>query len=332
MATITSPRPDPVQRMTSPSIPSASGTPTSSVRPSLELPRSNNPTSPIPQQNTAPGAATAQRRNRAALRDYYNLKSKAPSAAGGPEQRNVSRTTSITSIASDSTVTSSAAIGEAPSSLTTQLDDPNFDASAYVAETLKTAGLRDILKIESALVSEVRTLDGERKALVYDNYSKLIKAVGTIAEMQKGMHKDIEQDRFASALGKKREQPVGLDGVKEVGQKLEELLTLMKELSPRESAEKTSDSAAREQTRQKETVRWALAAPQRLQQLLDEGQREKAEHLCTTVLELTANWKGVGGAEELRQHCQKILRCDEKTNDKEIKDSDDDEEEDTTAD
>ena len=309
MATITSPRPDPVQRITSPSIPSTSGTPSSSVRPSLEVQRPNNPLSPTLQHNAVPPAATVQRRNRAALRDYYNLKAKAPSAAGAPEQQNVGRTASITSIASGSTVTSStAAVESTTSSLTAQLDDPGFNADAYVTELLRTASLRDLLKTEGALISEVRTLDGERKALVYDNYSKLIKTVGTIAEMQKGMHKDGDHDRLASMLGRRKEQQaVGLDGVREVGEHVDGLLRIMKELNPGKKANTNEVFESREQRAQKETVKWALSAPDRLQRLLDDDRRDEAEHLHSSVLDLLGNWKGVAGTDELRQKCAAIM-------------------------
>jgi vacuolar protein sorting-associated protein 51 len=43
--------------------------------------------------------------------------------------------------------------------------------------------LESVLKVEGALVNEIRGLDGERKALVYDNYSKLITATDTIQKV-----------------------------------------------------------------------------------------------------------------------------------------------------
>ena len=131
----------------------------------------------------------------------------------------------------------------------------------------KQRGLRDILKTESALVSEIRTLDGERKALVYDNYSKLIKAVGTIAEMQKGMHKDGQQDTVSYMLAgtSKEQQPVGIDGVKEVGEKLDGLLKVVKDLGPAQHHGATQKTVSRKVRRQKETVKLTLDAPVRLQ-------------------------------------------------------------------
>ncbi|EXJ73430.1 uncharacterized protein A1O5_03190 [Cladophialophora psammophila CBS 110553] len=318
MATIAPVRSDspanPVHRITSPSIPSPGGTPSSSVRPSVDLPTNNASSSPALQQNATLTAApsTAQRRNRAALRDYYNLKSKGPSTAVY-EHRDISRTASITSTASDSTtVTSSTAIPEtATSSLTAHLDDPTFDTETFVSELLKTASLRDILKTESALVSEIRTLDGERKALVYDNYSKLIKAVGTIAEMQKGMHKDKEQDVRSSVLGRQKgEQTPGLDGVAWLGDKLDGLLKVVKELSPDGGGGEraTQLTEARRKRTQKEIVRWALDAPVRMQQMIDQGQKEDAEREYSSVTEVLDKWNGVDGVEELRRKCTKVMQ------------------------
>ncbi|KIY02948.1 uncharacterized protein Z520_01413 [Fonsecaea multimorphosa CBS 102226] len=318
MATIAPARSDspanPVQRITSPSIPSPGGTPSSSVRPSVDLPRNNAPSSsPSLQQNAtlAGPASTTQRRNRAALRDYYNLKSKGASAAVH-EHRDISRTASITSTASDSTIaTTSTAVPETTtSSLTAHLDDPTFDTETFVSDLLKTASLRDILKTESALVSEIRTLDGERKALVYDNYSKLIKAVGTIAEMQKGMHKDKEQDIRASVLARQKgEQNPGLGGVALLGEKLDGLLKVVKEFSPgtADGERATQSVEARRKRTQKETVRWALDAPVRLQEMMDRGQREEAEREYISVTEVLENWKGVRGVEELRGKCAKVM-------------------------
>ncbi|EXJ94676.1 hypothetical protein A1O1_03073 [Capronia coronata CBS 617.96] len=324
MATITSPRSESpavgLSRITSPTLPSASAsdTPTSSVRPSFEIPRSST-SSPAPQQNANAGP-TAHRRNRAALRDYYNLKGRVPSAAGshtqGQDHNNISRTVSIASNASDSTVTTTDP-SSSYSSLTARLDDPDFDAEAYVSELLKTAGLRDILKTEGTLVSEIRNLDGERKALVYDNYSKLIKAVGTIAEMQKGMHKREQGDKDKlSALGvglaiQTGQAPTpGLDGVEKLAAKLDGLLEMVKELAPATDVDRTKQvMQARRTIKQRQTVKWALDAPLRLQTMLDHGRKDEAVNEYKSVVELLDQWKGVGGVDDLRVKCDKVMHA-----------------------
>ncbi|KAL2431193.1 hypothetical protein ABEF95_001607 [Exophiala dermatitidis] len=334
MATITSPRSESpavgVPRIiTSPLSPSPSGpngnghgnghghgTPlsSSSTRPSFDVPRTST-SSPAPSLQQQ----QQHRRNRAALRDYYNLK------GGGRDQHhenlNISRTASIASNASDSTITSTTIPTESSTTstttLTAQLDDPAFDAKKYVSELLKTAGLREILKIESTLVGEIRSLDGERKALVYDNYSKLIKAVGTIAEMQKGMHKRNNSGVVtATAILQKgdqgQDQDVGLDGVEKLAEKLDRLLAVVRDLVPVEAgteqqAKQKEVMEARKKTRQKQTVKWALDAPERLQALLDQGRHDDAGKEYESVIGLLEYWKGVAGVDDLRARCDKVM-------------------------
>lgn len=291
MATITSPRatsPAPTPRITSPSLPSITSpvsTPTSSVRPSLDLPRTD-----VPQQ--------PHRRNRAALRDYYNLKARPTSQ--------LARTNSVASNASDSTTTSTLPGGGGSradetdtSPLLTRLDEPEFDATSFIDSLLAQASLRDILRTESALVSEIRTLDGERKALVYDNYSKLIKAVGTIAEMQKGMRRG---GATGSGVG-------GLDGVEALQEKLGGLEAQVRELGPQDADEDENEYAEEIRERvslkkQKEHVRWVLRAPARLEEL----DREEAEMEWARVKVHLDRWDGTKGVEGVRKACQQVMQ------------------------
>ncbi|KAF7585288.1 hypothetical protein BBP40_011438, partial [Aspergillus hancockii] len=115
------------------------------------------------------------RRNRAALRDYYNLK---PSAATETRRsRSIPRPSDSADTAPTPTIVQTG----------TELDNPEFDAQRYVNHLLATSSLSTVLKAENTLVGDIRTLDSERKALVYDNYSKLIRAVETIGKMRESM-------------------------------------------------------------------------------------------------------------------------------------------------
>lgn len=258
----------------------------------------------------------------------------------------MSRTASIASNTSEFSTSGGTTAGEQSSSslvsaqLAAQLDDPAFDAEAHVAEQLRTAGLRDILRTESVLVSEIRTLDGERKALVYDNYSKLIKAVGTIAEMQKGMHRGGERgygavagggtgsailapqsNHFSAASGRRerQQQSLGLEGVERLGEKLDALVAVFKELAPAVAnaeagagvgAEGQAGRAVqktRDRRRQKEAVQWALDAPSRLQDLVANQEHAQATREYEAVLEVLARWKGVRGVNELRDKCARVM-------------------------
>lgn len=103
---------------------------------------------------------TTTRRNRAALRDYYKIK---------PTE----------GVDASSLTSPRIQLGDAQTALS-DLDKEGFDAGSYVRRLLEREGLEGILKVENELVGEIRGLDGERKALVYDNYSRLISAADTI--------------------------------------------------------------------------------------------------------------------------------------------------------
>ena len=127
----------------------------SSSRTSLDAPASNTTTLSRPAN---------ARRNRAALRDYYGIKS--------------SREDSNTTDGAPQT-----AQQQSPTILS-ELDRDGFEAGTFVKNLLERESLENVLKVEGALVNEIRGLDGERKALVYDNYSKLIAATDTIQKVR----------------------------------------------------------------------------------------------------------------------------------------------------
>src|SRR5699024_10219977 len=99
--------------------------------------------------------------NRAALREYYNIRR--PPAAPSPED-----------------LAAEDARSEVPSS---ELDAEGFDANAWVEKRLEESGLEELLRIYTGVLGEIRALDAEKKALVYDNYSKLITATETIKKV-----------------------------------------------------------------------------------------------------------------------------------------------------
>lgn len=165
MFTIASPRAssrDPLRRTPSSQ---AVVTPTNSNRPSLDIPRSANG-SPI----IGPPSATNKRTSRAALREYYNLKktNAAAAAAATPPLLEVTDTDDALEYS------------EVPYS---EIDSESFDAEAYIKARLKDSSLEELLKTYTRVLGEIRALDAEKKALVYDNYSKLITATETIRKV-----------------------------------------------------------------------------------------------------------------------------------------------------
>lgn len=104
---------------------------------SLTSPTSTNSTPPTPSlsRTASPSRQPNPRRNRAALRDYYNLKAAAPVDA-----------TSNASEHGEMDVKES------------ELDAEGFDAEAYVKEMLADKGLEGVLRAEAGLINGATTL------------------------------------------------------------------------------------------------------------------------------------------------------------------------------
>jgi vacuolar protein sorting-associated protein 51 len=158
MSTIASPR-EPPRRIPSQSL----ITPTSSTRPSLEVPRSAT-TSPNPNGTPTSTFPNPTKRNRAALREYYNLRNKVATPS-----------VEVTDPLGEHHEAS-----EVPPS---EMDKEGFDAESFVKEKLESTGMEELLRLYTRILGEIRALDAEKKALVYDNYSKLISATETIRKV-----------------------------------------------------------------------------------------------------------------------------------------------------
>lgn len=238
-----------------------------SPRPSLSTssPTSSRTASPAPNP-------TRTRANRAALRDYYGIKTSAPADA-----------TTHDSVQSPTE--------EQSDVRTSELDAEGFDAGAYVRNILATQSLESVLKIESALISEIKSLDGEKKALVYDNYSKLIAATDTIRSMRDNMGPLTPANSTLSPA------------VAHIAATTAALAT-----APAAGSKGGSEIEDRVRKRkQRETVRWVLDAPKRLGRLLDGEKRVEAEKDWSEIKGLLDKWEGVRGVEEVRAECEKVM-------------------------
>lgn len=231
----------------------------------------------------ASSPAAPPRRNRNALRDYYNLNRNSTALSSGRQSFQSQR------------AGSNGAEGRVASS-TTELDNPNFDADAYVAQFLETSSLATILKAETSLRSDIRSLDAERKALVYDNYSKLINAVKTIGSMRKSIDETSQMSINTTTL-----EPA-MDSIR---QTVEELLN-----DQRQFATNANEEDGRSHSRI-ETVKWVLNMPSRLEFLLEHGKADEATMEYEGISHLLTKWAGVRGVKELRQRCEEILDLDQ---------------------
>jgi vacuolar protein sorting-associated protein 51 len=270
-------------------------TPTSSRRPSLENLNStsiaNLSASSTPTATAGRGASLAYRRNRAALRNYYNLKPANVDSASSNgtilDARNIPRGSEADDVSSPSATIAN-----------TELDSPSFDARCYVDQLLVTSSLATVLKAENTLVGDIRTLDGERKALVYDNYSKLIRAVETIGTMRQSM-----EERGAPLIMTKTLGPA-------VSFVAETASAIIKDGEEQQQRMKEIKAIADDRRKQaeRETVKWVLGAPDRLTTLLNEGKNEEAEKDWVEVDRLLKKWEGVKGVTEVRAACEMAVK------------------------
>lgn len=182
MSTIATPRDPPRRSIANPV------TPTSSNRPSLETSRSAA-SSPNPNTSGAfqtTSVPTPGRRNRSALREFYNLKKHPNPSTTHPALAGTATPPIILETADDAaSIASSSGIGAASFSEITfsELDSDTFNADAYVKRALAENTLEELLRTYAKVLGETRALDAEKKALVYDNYSKLISATETIKKV-----------------------------------------------------------------------------------------------------------------------------------------------------
>ena len=245
-----------------------------SPRPSA--PSTSIASSPTTSRTSSP-APTARRANRSALRDYYNLKPSSPTDTSSNNTHSPPQPTS-------------------PTHKTSPLDEPSFDASAYISSVLATQSLSSILKAESSLINEIKGLDGERKALVYDNYSKLITATDTIRKMRANM------DPLTPTTGT---LGMSVGYIAETAAKLAEKGGRRNGIEDEEAMEK-----AERKRKERDTVRWVLETPRRLRKMVEKGGNEEARKHWEEVKRILDGWEGVKGVDELREECERIMSGD----------------------
>lgn len=266
-----------------------------SSRPSLDTLNTNLPgglsaaSTPSTARAISPNPNTG-RRNRSALRDYYKLKPPGTDSPAGSRSHSVPRNTDAGDISNPSALASG-----------TELDNADFDPQRYVDQLLSTSSLSTILKAENTLVGDIRTLDGERKALVYDNYSKLIRAVETIGKMRQSMDERGAPLTMTKTLG---------PAISFVAETAGGLIREGEEHRRRINEERSQRPAANHNKIEKETVKWVLDAPQRLERYITDERQEDADKEWEEVQKLLDAWGQVKGVSEVRDACEKVMNKD----------------------
>lgn len=269
MSTIASPR----DRRPPSNLPS----PSPSARPSTD---SLQPPvlSPQPPQTPPP----PKRNNRAALREYYNIRRPAPQDAHEDLRSEVA---------------------------TTEIDAEGFDADAWVERKLDESGLEDLLKLYTTVLGEIRALDAEKKALVYDNYSKLITATDTIKKVRAPvaplapLHAPGAPWEERTLTEQMRANMDPLDPITtDLDPKIAQIYAQASQVRDalRERVPKPEETP--EQWRTRELAREVLAMPDKLRALVEEGRHEEAQRAWEMPRRLLVVWqeRGLGGEDVAR--------------------------------
>lgn len=275
MSTIATPR-DPPRRT-----PSSSNlyTPTTSARPSLDI---NPPSTSLPSSpNLSIPTNQPPKRSRAALREYYNLRTTVPSIT----------TTTTSSPPSPPPASTPASI----------LDSPSFSPTQYLTSLLESSSLSSLLQTYTRLLSEIRALDAEKKALVYDNYSKLITATETIRKMRTTMD---PLNPMAGTID------LVVGRVYDMARGLRE--EMREHCGGEQGRQQGGGGMADRKKRTKELVREVYRGMERMRGFVQQGDRPQAEKEWELPRRLLVKWQemGVGGKEvrELLREGDGILK------------------------
>ncbi|KAI4737968.1 hypothetical protein E4T50_11550 [Aureobasidium sp. EXF-12298] len=233
---------------------------------STRSPSTSRPAS-IRDNSSTPIPTSSRRRDRAALREFYNLQSTQTSTEKPPPTAAPPRT-------EDSS----------PSDALSTLDNPSFSPQTHVDELLHSADAETLLRTLNSITISALGLEGDKKALVYDNYTTLLSATSTISRMRENVDPMAPvTTTLEPAVKHIADVAVGIAGSRGVG---------------------------RERERQKETVRWVLGAPERLKGLKEQGKEEEMGKEWDEVRGLLEKWEGVKGVDEVRRKCEEVVGKD----------------------
>ncbi|KAG5359486.1 hypothetical protein CJU90_5308 [Yarrowia sp. C11] len=172
----------------------------------------------------------------------------------------------------------------------------SFDAEEIAREILSSRGsgsrvLKDLLKKENWLLQSIRVLQSEQKALVYNNYSRLIAVSETLAKMKDGSH-DKKTDEISIVVGDKVETAQPIEKTRE------KLPGLIQDISTASRDLKMDGVGGK--VGAKQVAQWLMNTPKEAEKL--EGQeRDQRIDESLKVLDLWMQKSKVGGLSELKQ-------------------------------
>jgi len=85
--------------------------------------------------------------------------------------------------------------------VTSNIDAVGFDHTEYVRKKFATCEVNELLKEDTKLIHDIKTLDCDMQMLVYENYNKFISATETIKRMKTNVEAmDDDMDAVTSKM------------------------------------------------------------------------------------------------------------------------------------
>lgn len=235
---------------------------------------------------------------RNALREFYKLQPADPDASLIASSVISSARTSISDINSVLSTNAGEDDWEAEEQrLEAKLDAGSFDAQEIARDILAGRGsgsrvLKDLLKKENTLLQSIRVLQSEQKALVYNNYSRLIAVSETLAKMKKGSHADSQTGDIQIRIGDEvREDTKSIEVAKK------KLPGLVQQIST--ASRNLQLDATGEKLGPRQVAQWLLNTPAEVEKMEGEARSARIEESLSVLNTWMAKSK-VKGLDELK--------------------------------
>ncbi|KAA8911962.1 hypothetical protein TRICI_003648 [Trichomonascus ciferrii] len=215
---------------------------------------------------------------RKALREFYKLQQQGAGVSQGQQQQQSTPPPDFD--------LASAGVPESDIDVKEELD-----SEQYVKGLVRGNDIKQLLKRENALISELRTLDSEQKGLVYNNYNKLISASTTLQTIS---------SKHSS-----------LSDIDELKTRMTNISSIIKSLNnTNETTNLSSDDHHNAQL--KHAAQWLLTVEKSLNVLKNQNRVDEAQKQGRKAVQMMDSWLNASSKElkelsVIRERCSAIL-------------------------
>lgn len=215
---------------------------------------------------------------RKALREFYKLQQQGAGVAQGQQQQSTPPP--------DFDLTS-AGVPEGDIDF-----EEDLDSEKYVKGLVRGNDIKQLLKRENALISELRTLNSEQKGLVYNNYNKLISASTTLQTIS---------NKHSS-----------LSDIDELKTRMTNISSIIKSLNSTNQPTPNNNSDDHHNARLKHAAQWLLTVEKSLNILKNQNRVDEAQKHGQKAVQMMDSWLNSSSKElkelsVIRERCSAIL-------------------------